>query len=314
MHTIVYAWRVPMDAMSMSCSSLNTVARVPETDGSILAGHVLKPSSGGCVLPAKTPHITVDINGVLVVSLIFDKMLKSSPSLAIAYKIRGSGNIAPKRLYTHTHTFIYETVRMRSVRRTRHRDVVHDEHVPRAQREYRSSGDNDLDYRHSEVFVESRERRVRILKVYERTVNVSPRRVRRANGVFKTYLWIVRPHERENGGHAAIGYRAEEQRRDDRQRYVPFGIFRLLACRANANNKLILRAGGVGRGRGNRTDRSSRSNRNRWSRKNISRLLLQRRPIRTARTLLRRRALRRVFRFSVSTNWNSSLNACTEKY
>lgn len=29
MQTIVYAWRVPMDAISMSCSRLNTVAKVP---------------------------------------------------------------------------------------------------------------------------------------------------------------------------------------------------------------------------------------------------------------------------------------------
>lgn len=43
--------------------------------------------------------MTVDIRGVLVVAFILDKNLKSKPSLAIAYKMRGSGNIAPKRLY-----------------------------------------------------------------------------------------------------------------------------------------------------------------------------------------------------------------------
>lgn len=51
------------------------------------------------ILPAKTPQMTVDIRGVLVVEFILDKNLKSKPSLDIAYKMRGSGNIAPKRLY-----------------------------------------------------------------------------------------------------------------------------------------------------------------------------------------------------------------------
>lgn len=50
------------------------------------------------ILPAKSPQMTVDITGVLVVGLIFDKNLKSRPSLAIANKIRGSGNSVPKRL------------------------------------------------------------------------------------------------------------------------------------------------------------------------------------------------------------------------
>jgi hypothetical protein len=50
------------------------------------------------ILPAKTPQMTVDIRGVLVLEFMFDKNLKSKPSLAIAYKMRGSGNIAPKRL------------------------------------------------------------------------------------------------------------------------------------------------------------------------------------------------------------------------
>lgn len=59
--------------------------------------------SGLGILPAKTPQMIVDIRGVLVVALIFDKNLKSRPSLAIAYKIRGSGNIAPKRLQNGTH-------------------------------------------------------------------------------------------------------------------------------------------------------------------------------------------------------------------
>lgn len=53
------------------------------------------------ILPAKTPQMTVDIRGVLVVWFILDKNLKSKPSLAIAYKMRGSGNIAPKRLYNY---------------------------------------------------------------------------------------------------------------------------------------------------------------------------------------------------------------------
>lgn len=33
MHTMVYACRVPMDAMSTSCSRLNTVANVPTVTG-----------------------------------------------------------------------------------------------------------------------------------------------------------------------------------------------------------------------------------------------------------------------------------------
>jgi len=52
------------------------------------------------ILPAKSPQMIVDIRGVMVVALIFDKNLKSRPSLAIAYKIRGSGNSVPKRLYS----------------------------------------------------------------------------------------------------------------------------------------------------------------------------------------------------------------------
>jgi len=52
------------------------------------------------ILPANSPQIIVDIRGVMVVALIFDKNLKSRPSLAIAYKIRGSGNSVPKRLYS----------------------------------------------------------------------------------------------------------------------------------------------------------------------------------------------------------------------
>lgn len=50
------------------------------------------------ILPAKTPHKTVEIKGVFVVAFIFAKKLKSKPSLAMAYKIRGNGKSAPKRL------------------------------------------------------------------------------------------------------------------------------------------------------------------------------------------------------------------------
>jgi len=99
-----------MDAMSMSCSSLNTVASVPETDGSTLVASVHRLSLGGCALPAKTPHMTVDINGVLVVALIFDSTSKISPSVAIAYRMRGNGNIAPKRLYMQHTTTYYDEI------------------------------------------------------------------------------------------------------------------------------------------------------------------------------------------------------------
>lgn len=54
------------------------------------------------ILPAKSPQMIVDITGVLVLGLIFDKNLKSKPSLAIANKIRGSGKSVPKRLYKYT--------------------------------------------------------------------------------------------------------------------------------------------------------------------------------------------------------------------
>lgn len=43
-----------------------------------------------------------------------------------------------------------------------------------------------------------------------------------------TYLQVVRPHERENGGDAAVRDRAEHQRQDDGQRYVALGILRFL--------------------------------------------------------------------------------------
>lgn len=43
--------------------------------------------------------MTVETSGVLVVVLIFAKNLKSKPSLAIEYKIRGNGKIEPKRLH-----------------------------------------------------------------------------------------------------------------------------------------------------------------------------------------------------------------------
>lgn len=85
----------------MSCSRLNTVAKVPETNNSTIVNkknYLQSTPLSYYILPANTPQRTVDINGVLVVVLILAINLKRRPSLAIEYKIRGSGNKAPRRL------------------------------------------------------------------------------------------------------------------------------------------------------------------------------------------------------------------------
>lgn len=50
-------------------------------------------------LPTTTPDIIVDIKGVWVLLLMFDKKLNNKPSIDIAYKIRGIGNKHPNKLY-----------------------------------------------------------------------------------------------------------------------------------------------------------------------------------------------------------------------
>lgn len=45
-----------------------------------------------------TPDIIVDVIGVWVFALIFDKKLNNKPSMDIAYKIRGIGNKHPNKL------------------------------------------------------------------------------------------------------------------------------------------------------------------------------------------------------------------------
>lgn len=56
-------------------------------------------------LPEPIPEIKVAIKGVLVFLLIFDRKPNSRPSLDIAYKIRGNGNIHPNSLCAIRNTF-----------------------------------------------------------------------------------------------------------------------------------------------------------------------------------------------------------------
>ena len=49
-------------------------------------------------IPANTPDKKVAIIGVLNFGWVFDKNLNIKPSLAIAYKTLGRGNIAPSKL------------------------------------------------------------------------------------------------------------------------------------------------------------------------------------------------------------------------
>lgn len=48
--------------------------------------------------PEKTPELSVANTGVLVVGWINDRHLKSNPSLDMAYRTLGSGNIPPNIL------------------------------------------------------------------------------------------------------------------------------------------------------------------------------------------------------------------------
>jgi hypothetical protein len=51
------------------------------------------------LLPASSPDSKVANTGVFVRALILAKNRNSKPSLAIAYRIRGRGNMAPNKLY-----------------------------------------------------------------------------------------------------------------------------------------------------------------------------------------------------------------------
>lgn len=50
-------------------------------------------------LPASIPESTVANTGVCVRALILAKNRNSKPSLAMAYRIRGRGNMAPNKLH-----------------------------------------------------------------------------------------------------------------------------------------------------------------------------------------------------------------------
>lgn len=56
------------------------------------------------ILPANMPDKNVANTGVLVLEFTLDNHLKSKPSFAIAYNIRGNGNIQPNKLVHNAQT------------------------------------------------------------------------------------------------------------------------------------------------------------------------------------------------------------------
>lgn len=69
-----------------------------DTSRKICEGNQLISGFNLVFSPATTPEVIVAIMGVLDLSLIFAKNLKSSPSSAMAHITLGIGNMEPSRL------------------------------------------------------------------------------------------------------------------------------------------------------------------------------------------------------------------------